>query len=65
MDLGAGHEADRESAGAQTVADEAFVTVEGEGPAENTGIADDPVFAEQGEFQISGKVDLAAVKMSG
>ena len=65
MDLGAGHEADRECSGAQTVTDETFVTPEGEGTAEYSGIAYDTVFAEKGEFQISGKVDLTAVKVSG
>ena len=65
MDLGAGHEADRECSGAQAIADEPFVTSEGEGSAEYAGVAYDPVFTEKGEFQISGKVDLTSVKVSG
>ena len=65
VDLGSCHEADREGAGAQAVADEAFVTAEGEGTAEYAGITYDPVFAKKGEFQVEGKMYLTAVKMAG
>ena len=65
VDLGSCHESDREGAGAQAVADEACVPAEGEGTAEYAGITYDPVFAEKGEFQIPGKVDLTAMEMTG
>ena len=65
VDLGAGHEADREGAGAKTVTDKAFVAAEGKWAAEYAGVTYDPVFAEKGKFQIPGKMDLTAVEMTG
>ena len=64
MDLGSCAKADGQKAVAGAVADEAFVSVEGEGTAEDLGFSGQSVLAEEHKFQIARKMDLTAVQVT-
>ena len=65
MNFRSGEEADRQEAAADTFTDESFIAAELEFACEDALFAGDPVFSEDPEFEISGEVDLASVKMPG
>lgn len=65
MDLGTGGKPDRQEAVAGAAADESAIAAGFEGAAEDACFSGDAVFAEESEFEISGKMDLTAVQVSG
>ena len=65
MNFRSGEEADRKKAAADAFADESLIAAESEFACEDALFAGDLVFPEEYKLEISRKMDLSAVKMSG
>lgn len=65
MDLRTGHQADRQKAVTGALTNESLVSAELVFACEDPLFAGDLVFPEEYKLEISRKMDLSAVKMSG